>query len=111
MLWKCQKFSFWKNGGIFGKIFGSFWEGNSGGKKIGEREGFQLIEVIWEVPKTGRECQKFSFWQNGDIFGRIFGRCLMIEMAEMPRNKGIQGLYGECQKLNFWQNRGMFLAY
>lgn len=88
-----------------------FGEGKSGGKKIGEREGFQLIEVIWEVPKTGRECQKFSFWQNGDIFGRIFGRCLMIEMAEMPRNKGIQGLYGECQKLNFWQNRGMFLAY
>ena len=34
----------------------------------------------------------------------------MIEMAEMPRNKGIQGLYGECQKFNFWQNRGMFLA-
>lgn len=51
-----------------------FWERKSGGKKIGEREGFQLIEVIWKVPKTGRECQKFSFWQNGDIFGRIFGR-------------------------------------
>ena len=98
--------------GIFlARFLAVFGEGKSGGKKIGEREGFQLIEVIWEVPKTGRECQKFSFWQNGDIFGRIFGRCLMIEMAEMPRNKGIQGLYGECQKLNFWQNRGMFLAY
>ena len=49
-----------------------FGEGKSGGKKIGERKGFQLIEVIWEVPKTGRECQKFSFWQNGDTFGRIW---------------------------------------
>lgn len=46
MLWKCQKFSFWKNGGVFGKIFGSFWEGNSGGKNRGEREGVQLIKVI-----------------------------------------------------------------
>ncbi len=87
-----------------------FGEGKSGGKKIGERKGFQLIEVIWEVPKTGRECQKFSFWQDGDIFGRIFGRCLMIEMAEMPRNKGVR-LYGGCQKFNFWQDRGMFLAF
>ena len=42
------------------------------------------------------------------IFGRIFGRCLMIEMAEMPRNKGVQGLYGECQKFNFWQDRECF---
>lgn len=38
MLWNCQKFSFWQNGGIFGKIFGSFWEGNSEGKEEG-REG------------------------------------------------------------------------
>ena len=58
--------------------------------------------------KQERECQKFSFWQDGNIFGRIFGRCLMIEMAEMPRNKGIQGLYGECQKFNFWQDRECF---
>lgn len=61
--------------------------------------------------KQAMNCQKFSFWQDGDIFGSIFGTCLMIEMSEMPRNKGIQGLYGECQKLNFWQDRGMFLAF
>ena len=85
-----------------------FGERKSGGKKIVEREGFQLIEVIWKVPKTGRECQKFSFWQNGDIFGKVFGRCLMSEMAEMPRNKGIQGLYGGCQKFSLWQDRECF---
>lgn len=61
--------------------------------------------------KQTMKCQKFSFWQNCGVFGSVFGICLMIEVAEMPRNKEIQGLYGECQKFNFWQNRGMFLAY
>lgn len=48
--------------------------------------------------KQAVKCQKFSFWQNEKIFGKVFGICLMIEMDEMPRNKGIQGLYGKCQK-------------
>jgi len=37
-LWNCQKFSFWQNGGIFGKIFGSFWGGEFWGKED-RREG------------------------------------------------------------------------
>lgn len=61
--------------------------------------------------KQTMNCPKFSFWQNCGVFGSVFGICLMIEVAEMPRNKEIQGLYGECQKFNFWQSRGMFLAY
>ena len=58
--------------------------------------------------KQTMKCQKFSFWQNCGVFGSVFGTCLMIEVAEMPRNKGVQGLYGECQKFNFWQNRECF---
>ncbi len=38
MLWKCQKFCFWQNGGIFGKVFGSFWGGEFWGKED-RREG------------------------------------------------------------------------
>lgn len=58
--------------------------------------------------KQTMKCQKFSFWQNCGVFGSVFGICLMIEVAEMPRNKGVQGLYGECQKFNFWQDRECF---
>ena len=44
--------------GFLARFLAVFGEGKSGGKKIGEREGFQLIEVIWEVPKTGEGVPK-----------------------------------------------------
>ena len=52
---------------------------------------------LWSAKNLG-------FGRSGDIFGR----CLMIEMSEMPRNKEIQGLYGECQKFRIWQDRECF---
>ncbi len=50
-------------------------------------------------------CQKFSFWQNGVIFGNL-GKFLAdysCKIAGKPMKWAFVGGLGKCQKYSFWQ--------